>query len=99
MPKQLTKEQAQVIAEGEIRERIFGQSDKTLIEKIIELEVGWLFVPSSTLEYPGDAFFKNECVVVSRRGSIRHVPNNAYSNTKMSKFVSELNEYMKSHNE
>jgi hypothetical protein len=99
MSTELTKEQAQAIAESKIKESVSYETKHELIDKIIELEIGWIFFPSSLLDYPPNSFFSNEAVVVSKKGTIRFVPNYLKQENKLETYIGELTEYMKSHNE
>ena len=99
MSTELTKEQAQAIAESEIKQRVSNDMKQELIDKKIELEIGWMFFPSSMLEYPPNSFFSNEAVVVSKKGTVRFVPNYLKQENKLKTYIVELTEHMKSHNE
>lgn len=53
-------------------------------------DFGWMFFPDESNEIPNDSFFSDEAIVVTKKGTVRFVPNYRGDEERLTKYILEL---------
>lgn len=85
--------EAQQLAASALARQFSGLSVR-LSDECRICDFGWMFFPDESNEYPEDAFFSNEAIVVTKKGAVRYVPNYRDDEGRLENYLSELSRFI-----
>ena len=85
--------EAQQLAASAFARQFSGLPVKLSVQYRI-CDFGWMFFPDESNEYPENSFFSNEAIVVTKKGTIRYVPNYRDDERRLEIYLSDLGRFI-----